>query len=175
LSTHRKDEASRGDNAFIFNFDFQSLRVNNVVTFSIERHVLLREFFFLFSDLACFFIFKAIQARLKCTCLVQKKQSKLVFPASSQIHVTSVFRIATSSSSPTSSLPRSQLQEKDYSFLTIVASSNRYKRREQISLSLVPRHMRTGSRGVRQNRFCYFDAKSVKVCQTLFWKFLFKL
>ncbi len=106
-----------------------------MVTFSIERHVLLREFFFLFSDLACFFILKLIQAaRLICTSLVQKKQSKLVVPAS-QIHVTSVFRIATSSS-PTSSLPRSQLQEKDYSFLTIVASSNGYKRREQISLSL---------------------------------------
>jgi hypothetical protein len=62
LSTHRKDEASRGDNAFLFNFCFQSLRVNNVVTFSIERHDLLREFFFLFSDLACSFIFKVIQA-----------------------------------------------------------------------------------------------------------------
>jgi hypothetical protein len=129
-----------------------------MVTFSIDRHVLLREFFFLFSDLACFFIFKVIQAaRLICTCLVQKKQSKLVVPAS-QIHVTSVFRIATSSS-PTSSLPRSQLQEKDYSFLTIVASKNRDKRREQISLSLSlslsrTTHMRTGSRGVRQNRFC---------------------
>jgi hypothetical protein len=92
LSTHRKDEASCGDNAFLcFFFVSKSLRVNNVVTFSIERHVLLRQFFFLFSDLACFFIFKVIQARLKCTCLVQKKQSKLVVPAS-QIHVTSVFR-----------------------------------------------------------------------------------
>jgi hypothetical protein len=62
------------------------------------------------------------------------KPSKLVVPAS-QIHVTYVFRIETCSS-PTSSLPRSLLQEKDYSFLTIVASSNGYKRSEQISLSL---------------------------------------
>jgi hypothetical protein len=82
-----------------------------------------------------------------------EKASKLVVPAS-QIRVTSVFRIATSSST-TSSLPRSQLQEKDYSFLTIVASSKGYKRREQISLSLsCTTQMRTGSRGVRQNRFC---------------------
>ncbi len=142
LSKHRKDEASRGDNAFIFNFCFQSWRVNNVVTFSIERHVLLREFFFFIFGFGFFFIFKVIQARLICTsCLVQKKQSKLVVPASSQIHVTSVFRIATSSSSssPTSSLPRSQLQEKRLLFsYNCCFKQPVQEKRTDFSLSLVP-------------------------------------
>jgi hypothetical protein len=67
-----------------------------VVTFSIERHVLLQEIFLFIFGFGGFFILKVIQARLICTCLIQKKASKLVVPAS-QIHVTSVFRIATSS------------------------------------------------------------------------------
>ncbi|KAH9532949.1 hypothetical protein CY35_18G026000 [Sphagnum magellanicum] len=89
-----------------------------------------------------------------------EKASKLVVPAS-QIHVTSVFRIATSSSSTTtSSLPRSQLQEKDYSFLTIVASSKGYKRREQNSLALVPRTCALDQEACARIVFvrCYFDA-----------------
>lgn len=123
-----------------------------MVTFSIERHVLLREFFFLISDLACFFYFQGDSSSTLDMYMSGSEKAKqascssFTNPCNFRVQNRNFFISYFFSSA----IPAAR---KNYPFLTIVASSNGYKRTD-FSLSLVPTHMRTGSRGVRQNRVC---------------------
>lgn len=106
-----------------------------MVTFSIERHVLLREFFFLFSDLAFFFYFQGDSSSTLDMYMSGSEKAKqascssFTNPCNFRVQNRNFFISYFFSSA----IPAAR---KNYPFLTIVASSNGYKRTD-FSLSLL--------------------------------------